>query len=125
MTTTILLVEDNEFNRILLMDILEHYGFTVLLAVDGEEGIRMAREHQPDLILMDIQLPVIDGLSAGRLLKQDRETAGIKIIAVTSFAMKGDRERCREAGFDDYVAKPFDTRTLPEIIRRVLDDAHH
>jgi two-component system cell cycle response regulator DivK len=122
MAERVLIVEDNEFNRILLSDILTYHGYEVSVAIDGREGLRMARELMPDLVLMDLQLPGIDGLTAGQRLKADVVTSGIRLIAVTSFAMKEDRERCAVAGFDAYVAKPFDTRTLPDIIRGVLGE---
>jgi len=118
MGVKILVVEDNEKNRILIRDLLEYHGYEVLEAVNGEAGAKMARTHRPDLILMDIQMPVMDGLTAVKLLKSDPETKNIRLIALTSFAMKGDRERFLKAGFDDYIAKPIDTRTLPEIVQR-------
>lgn len=120
MSWKILIVEDNEKNRILLRDLLKHFGYEVVEAVNGAEGIELAKEHLPALIMMDIQMPVMDGFTA---LKTIRNTAGIgdiKVIALTSFAMSGDRENILDAGFDDYIAKPVDTRKLPEIIRRHL-----
>lgn len=117
----ILIIEDNPQNRLLLKDILEFNGYTVLEAENGEIGIQMARLHQPDLMLMDLQMPVMDGFTAGKILKGDPETKGIILIAVTSFAMKGDREKTLEAGFDGYISKPFNTRELPEVIKRFLD----
>ena len=95
-------------------------GYDVLEARDGMEGLQMARDHQPDLILLDMQMPVMDGLEAARRLKADPSTSGIKILAVTSFAMKGDRERILEAGCDEYMAKPIDTRQLPIMVRHLL-----
>lgn len=116
----ILVVEDNEKNRLLVRDIMKYHGYEVLEAANGIEGIQMAKDHMPDLILMDIQMPVMDGMTASRTIKNDPETRGIKIIALTSFAMKGDREKILEAGFDDYIAKPIDTRQLPEIVKKLL-----
>jgi CheY-like chemotaxis protein len=120
MTPKILIVEDNVQNRLLMVDILKIRGYDVLEARDGMEGLQMARDHQPDLILLDMQMPVMDGLEAARRLKADPSTSGIKILAVTSFAMKGDRERILEAGCDEYMAKPIDTRQLPIMVRHLL-----
>jgi CheY-like chemotaxis protein len=122
MTPTILIVEDNAQNRLLMVDILKVRGYEVLEAHDGAEGIALARAHKPDLILLDMQMPVMDGLEAARLLKADPETRGIKILAVTSFAMKGDRERILAAGCDEYMAKPIDTRQLPLMVRQILGE---
>ena len=116
----ILVVEDNDKNRELVKDILELQGYHVLEAKDGAEGAAMAKEHKPDLVIMDIQMPVMDGLTAAKIIKNDPATRGITMIALTSFAMKGDRERFMEAGFDDYIAKPIDTRKLPVIVKKYL-----
>ncbi len=116
----ILIVEDNEKNRTLVKDVLQYFGYEVIEAGDGKEGIKMAKEHKPDLILMDIQMPFMDGITAGRILKNDLETKGIKLIALTSFAMKGDKEKILKGGFDDYMAKPIDTRNLSGYIERLL-----
>jgi len=116
----ILIVEDNEKNRMLLRDILHHHGHQTEEAVNGQEGMRMARELKPDLIFMDIQMPVMNGLEAGEKLKADPETRNIKLVALTSFAMKGDRERILSAGFDSYLSKPLDTRALPKFIIELL-----
>ncbi len=120
MPARILVVEDNAQHRLLMTDILEALGYEVLEAHDGAEGIALAHREKPDLIVMDMQMPVMDGLTAARALKGDPQTRAIKILAVTSFAMKGDRERILEAGCDDYMAKPIDTRQLPGLIRRIL-----
>jgi len=120
MASRILIVEDNAQNRLLMVDILTAHGFEVLEARDGQEGIASAKANKPDLILLDMQMPVMDGLEAARLLKADPETKSIKILAVTSFAMKGDRERILAAGVDEYMAKPIDTRQLPLLVRRLL-----
>ena len=120
MAAKILVVEDNAQNRLLMVDILVCHGFEVFEAGDGEEGIRMARDLKPDLILLDMQMPVMDGIQAAKLLKQDRATRAIKILAVTSFAMKGDRERILAAGADEYIAKPIDTRQVPIIVKKLL-----
>jgi two-component system cell cycle response regulator DivK len=110
--STILLVEDNELNRDMLSRRLERRGFRVIIAVDGNEGIEMARSHRPDLILMDMSLPVTDGWEASRVLKGDDNTRPIPIIALTAHAMQGDREKALEAGCDDYDTKPVDLARL-------------
>ena len=116
----ILIVEDNEKNRVLIRDILKYYGYEVIEALNGEEGVKAAKKEMPDLIVMDIQMPVMDGFTATQALKSDPVTKGIKIIALTSFAMKGDKEKVMDAGFDDYIAKPVDTRELPRMIQGIL-----
>jgi len=103
----ILVVEDNAVNMRLTVTLLLREGHEVLEAVDAEEGTRLARECLPELILMDIQLPGMDGLTASRLLKADPATRDIKIVALTALAMKGDRERVAEAGCDGYISKPI------------------
>jgi two-component system cell cycle response regulator DivK len=104
---TILLVEDNAANMKLAVFLLEHAGHTVISATDAEAGLTLAREQHPDLILMDIQLPGMDGLAATELLKQDEATRRIPVIALTALAMKGDEQRIRDAGCDAYIAKPM------------------
>ncbi len=103
----VLVVEDNPANMTLAVFLLQSVGHTVLKALDAEAGIAIAREEQPDLILMDIQLPGMDGLEATGLLKQADETRSIRVIALTALAMKGDEERIRAAGCDGYIAKPM------------------
>jgi len=120
MSQKILVIEDNDKNRLLIRDILRYYGYEVLEATDGEEGIKMAKEHKPALIFMDMQMPVMNGFNAINILKGDAETKDIKIIAVTSFAMKEEKEIIMKAGADDYMAKPIDTRQLPLMMKRVL-----
>ena len=120
MSPKILIVEDNVQNRLLMVDILTVHGYEVIEARDGLEGIQLAHSHKPGLILLDMQMPVMDGLEAARLLKADPETRSIKILAITSFAMKGDRERILAAGCDEYMAKPIDTRDLPIVVQRLL-----
>jgi two-component system cell cycle response regulator DivK len=117
---TILIVEDNDRNRELVKDVLAIHGYATLEAENGLEGVRMAKELRPDLIIMDIQMPVMDGLTAAKILSNDPETKGIPMIALTSFAMKGDKERFMAAGFVDYIAKPIDTRTLPELVKKYV-----
>jgi CheY-like chemotaxis protein len=117
----ILIVEDNEKNRTLVKDVLEYHGYEVIEAGNGKEGIKIAKENNPDLILMDIQMPVMSGYDAIKILKNNPETKDIKIIALTSFAMKGDKEKIMEEGFDDYIAKPIDIRRLPELVKEALE----
>ncbi|MEW6068815.1 MAG: response regulator [Nitrospirota bacterium] len=120
MSKKILIVEDNEKNRRLIKDIMTYYGYEIIEAENGEEGIKMAKEHKPDLILMDLQMPVLNGYDAIKILKNDPETKHIKIVAVTSFAMLGDREKILEAGADDYISKPINTRELPKVMERLI-----
>ena len=108
----ILLVEDNELNRDMLTRRLKRKGFTVLCAENGQEGIDVAKSKIPDIILMDLSLPVVDGWTAAERLKADATTKSIPIIALTAHAMKGDRERALEAGCDDYDTKPIDFESL-------------
>jgi len=119
---TILLVEDHEDNRIVYRTMLEHFGYTVLLAGDGAEGVRLAREQHPDLILMDVSIPVMDGWEATRTLKADPATARIPIIALTAHALAADRQRADEVGCDGYLAKPVEPRRVLEEVRRFLGD---
>lgn len=103
MPKKILIVEDNEKNRTLVKDVLEYHGYKVIEAGDGEEGIKLAKKHKPDLIFMDIQMPVINGYEAIKIIKNDAEIKYTKIIAITSFAMVGDREKILEAGEEDII----------------------
>ena len=118
----ILIVEDNENNRSLLWDILTFHGYAVSVAADGQEGVSLARELMPDLILMDIQMPGMDGMTAGGILKGDPATSGLKIIALTSFAMRGDQEKFLAAGFDGYLSKPISSRELPGLVKQWLEE---
>jgi CheY-like chemotaxis protein len=117
----ILLVEDNEMNLDMLSRRLAKRGFEVVMAVDGAEGVSMARSAAPDLILMDMSLPVMDGWTATRELKADAATRGIPVIGLTAHAMAGDREKCLEAGCDEYDTKPVDFPRLLEKIQVQLD----
>jgi two-component system cell cycle response regulator DivK len=109
----ILLVEDTEDNRQIVRDLIDTIdGYELIEADDGAAGLAMASEHKPDLILMDIQLPVMDGYEATRRIKSDPTLKHIPVIAVTSYALSGDEDRTREAGCDDYIAKPFSPRQL-------------
>jgi len=118
----ILIVEDNENNRCLFRDILTFHGYAVSVATDGREGVALARELMPDLILMDIQMPGMDGMTAGGILKGEPGTSGLKIIALTSFAMQGDQEKFLAAGFDGYLSKPISTRELPDHVKQWLEE---
>ena len=120
MGARILIVEDQEDNRRILRDLLSSVGYQVLEAVDGEEGVRLADVHRPDLILMDIQLPGVDGYEATRRIKSNPDLKSIPIIVVTSYALSGDEEKARNAGCDDYVAKPYSPRQLLAKIRARL-----
>jgi two-component system cell cycle response regulator DivK len=121
MNKTILVVEDQEDNRQILRDLLASSGFLMIEAHDGQQALAMARSQRPDLILMDIQLPVVDGYEATRSIKRDPELKHIPVIAVTSYALSGDEERAREAGCDAYVAKPYSTRHLLAKIGQFLE----
>ena len=113
----VLIVDDNEKNLRLARDVLHLGGFRTIEAASGGEGVAMAIEHLPDVILMDIRLPDIDGTEAARQLKSDARTAGIPVVALTSLAMKGDREWLLAAGFDGYLEKPISVRELSEQVR--------
>ena len=114
---TVLIVDDNEKNMKLARDVLRLAGFRTLEAATGRESISLAREHLPDVILMDVRLPDMDGTEATRKLKQDPRTARIPVVALTSLAMKGDRELLLAAGFDGYLEKPISVREFPEQVR--------
>jgi two-component system, cell cycle response regulator DivK len=113
----ILIVEDNDRNLELVQDILELRGFRTLTATSGEQGVALARAHDPDLVLMDIQLPDFDGVEALRQLRSDAGTYAIPVVALTAFAMTADRSRFLDAGFDGYLAKPIDVRVLADVVR--------
>ncbi len=117
---TILVIEDNEINLKLVRSLLHIGNFQVIEAVDAETGIEVARKKQPDLILMDIQLPGMDGLEATSILKNDPLTGHIPIIAITSYAMDGDKKKAREVGCDWYISKPINTRTFLDEIKEFL-----
>ena len=116
----ILLVEDNEMNRDMLARRLTRRGYEVVIAVDGDEGVRLAKSEGPDLILMDMSLPILDGWEATRQLKTAPDTQGIPIIALTAHAMAGDREKALQAGCDDYDSKPIEFARLLEKINAFL-----
>jgi CheY-like chemotaxis protein len=117
----ILLVEDNDKNRKLVRDVLTVKGYRMLEAETGEDGVRLAQEQHPALILMDIQLPGINGIEALRQLRADPTTAAIRVIAVTASAMTHDRQAIMAAGFDAYQSKPISVRPFIELVREVLD----
>ena len=122
MNHVILVVEDNERNLKLVRDVLEYAGYDVRVARTGEDGITLAVSEPPDLVLMDLQLPGIDGMEALRRLRESPRTAGIPVVAVTAQAMKQDRERALEAGFNGYIEKPISVRALPDQVRSFLTD---
>ena len=119
----ILIVEDTEDNRRILRDLLPAAGYEILEAMDGAEGVKMALAELPDLILMDIQLPVIDGYEAARRLKADPATRHIPVVAVTSYALSGDEDKALASGCDGYVAKPFSPRNILGLVRQMLVEA--
>jgi len=116
----ILVVEDNKDNMTLISDILHSLGYSVIEAKDGEEGVKTAQSEKPDLILMDLSLPRVDGWTATRMIKSNPELAPIPIIALTAHAMAGDRERALDAGCNDYVTKPINLRDLKGKLQQFL-----
>jgi CheY-like chemotaxis protein len=122
-STTVLVVEDNALNRKLVRDVLGHAGYRVLEAGDAERGIEMARAERPDLVLMDVQLPGIDGVEALACLRADEATAAIPVVALTALAMKDDRERFLAAGFDGYLEKPVSVPALPGQVQALIAGA--
>ena len=118
----ILIVEDNERNMKLARDVLQFHGFRTVETVNGEDGVIMAREHHPDLILMDISLPGIDGVEATRQLKDEPSTANIPIVALTASVLQADRARFEEAGFAGLIAKPIDVLAFPEQVLAYCPD---
>jgi len=121
MSLKILVVEDNDRNRRLLRILLRSKGYEIIEAATGEEAMNHLKNQKPDLILMDVQLPKMDGLELTQKIKSDKETADIPIIAVTAYAMKGDRERILKAGCDGYISKPIDTHKVPLLIADTLE----
>ena len=120
MSKKILVVEDTEDNRQILRDLLGMAGYDMVEAHDGAEGVAKAAEHKPDLILMDIQMPVMDGYEATRRIKANSELKAIPIIAVTSYALSGDEQKTRDAGCDAYIAKPYSPRQMLAKVREIL-----
>jgi two-component system, cell cycle response regulator DivK len=121
--TKVLLVEDNEMNRDMLSRRLVRRGYEVVFAVDGQQGVDLARSEKPDIILMDMSLPVMDGWEATRRVKSDETTRAVPVIGLTSHAMSGDREKAIAAGCDDYDTKPVEIDRLIEKMQRLLDEA--
>lgn len=119
----ILVIEDTEDNRRILRDLLTHAGFALTEAGDGERGVALALAERPDLILMDMQLPIVDGYEAARRIKADPTMQATPIIAVTSYALAGDEEKARAAGCDAYVTKPFSPRQLLAKVKELLSKA--
>jgi len=122
MAKTVLIVEDNELNMKLFNDLLEAHGYRTIQTRDGVEAVELAHKHRPDLILMDIQLPEVSGLQVTQWIKDDEELAGIPVIAVTAFAMKGDEERIRQGGCEAYLSKPIQVAKFMETVRNYIGD---
>jgi two-component system cell cycle response regulator DivK len=123
MTKTVLIVEDNELNMKLFHDLLDAHGYKTLQTRDGLKALDIAREHLPDLILMDIQLPEVSGLEVTKWLKEDDRLRSIPVIAVTAFAMKGDEEKIREGGCEAYISKPISVGTFLDTVQQFLGKA--
>ena len=121
MAKKVLIVEDNELNMKLFHDLLEAQGYETLETREGLAALSLAREHRPDLILMDIQLPEISGLEVTKWLKEDDDLKSIPVIAVTAFAMKGDEEKIREGGCEDYISKPISVAKFLAIVKKYLN----
>ena len=122
MSRLILIVDDNENNRKLARDVLEFAGFSTVQASGGIEGVALAMEHEPDLVLMDIRMPDLNGTEALKLLRENPQTAEIPVVALTSSTMRGDEERFRAEGFDGYLAKPISVREFPDQVRSFLKE---
>ncbi len=122
MSKTILIVEDNELNMKLFSDLLEANGYATVQTRSGVEAVGLARQHRPDLILMDIQLPEVSGLQVTQWLKDDEELKSIPVIAITAFAMKGDEEKIRQGGCEAYLSKPISVVKFLETVRNYLGD---
>ncbi|NBX66355.1 MAG: response regulator [Proteobacteria bacterium] len=121
MKKTILIVEDNELNMKLFNDLLEAHGYATVKTREGTRVLEIAREHKPDLILMDIQLPEVSGLDLIRWLKEAQDLKTIPVIAITAFAMKGDEDRIRETGCEDYISKPISVLGFIETIKKHIE----
>nr|WP_293950051.1 response regulator [Sneathiella sp.] len=117
---TVLIVEDNDLNMKLFHDLLEAHGYNTIQTKDGMEALSLAREHTPDLILMDIQLPEVSGLEVTKWIKEDETLKSIPVIAVTAFAMKGDEEKIREGGCEAYIAKPISVENFLNTVKEFL-----
>jgi two-component system cell cycle response regulator DivK len=119
--TTLLIIEDNELNLKLARTILTGSGYTLLEASNAEDGLALARQHRPPVVLMDIHLPGMDGMAALQILRSDPVTSHAKVLAITASAMRGDRERILGAGFDGYVSKPFRLQELLDSVTKMLE----
>ena len=122
MTKTVLIVEDNELNMKLFNDLLEAHGYATVQTRNGVEAVDLARQHRPDLILMDIQLPEVSGLQVTQWIKDDEELRHIPVIAITAFAMKGDEEKIRQGGCEAYLSKPISVVKFLETVRNYLGE---
>ena len=118
---TVLVVEDNDLNMKLFHDLLEAHGYNIIQTKDGMDALRLARQHRPDLILMDIQLPEVSGLEVTKWIKEDGNLKSIPVVAVTAFAMKGDEEKIREGGCEAYIAKPISVTNFLQTVERFLN----
>jgi CheY-like chemotaxis protein len=123
MSAEILIIEDNPFNMELVRDLLEANGYLVREAVTAQDGINAIKEKKPDLVLMDVQLPGMDGLTATRILREDANLTGLLVVALTAHAMKGDEDKVLEAGCNGYISKPIDTRRFPAQVAEFLEQA--
>jgi two-component system cell cycle response regulator DivK len=121
MKNKVLIVEDNELNMKLFDDLLSAHGYLTFKTRDGSHVLELAREHKPDLILMDIQLPEVSGLEVTQWLKAEADLKHIPVVAVTAFAMKGDEEKIREGGCEDYISKPISITEFMQIVQKYLD----
>ena len=117
---TVLVVEDNDLNMKLFHDLLEAHGYNIIQTKDGMDALRLARQHRPDLILMDIQLPEVSGLEVTKWLKEDDNLKSIPVVAVTAFAMKGDEEKIRDGGCEAYIAKPISVTKFLQTVEKFL-----
>lgn len=123
MTKTVLCIEDNKINMLLISRVVEAAGYDLLRAEDGPRALQLLQEEQPDIILLDVNIPGIHGLDLARMIKEDERLASIPLIATTANVLVGDKERCLEAGCDEYLPKPLDIRRLREVIREHLKDS--
>ncbi|MDJ0829509.1 MAG: response regulator [Desulfobacterales bacterium] len=120
--TTVLIIEDNELNRVLVKVLFEKNNYLVLEAENAEDGLDLAHQHQPDVIIMDIQLPGMDGITATKALKKDPTMQAIPVVALTSYAMQGDEERALAAGCSGYITKPINTRTFIQTVTQYIQN---
>lgn len=122
MTKTVLCIEDNKINMLLVSRVVEAAGYDLIRAEDGPRALRLLQETQPDIILLDVNIPGIHGLDLARMIKEDERLASIPLIATTANVLVGDKERCLEAGCDEYLPKPLDIRRLREVMRDYLQE---